>query len=194
MPGTTTANNRLIVQVGVWSSASATVSTVTDSAGDTFTKLTSFTASDHTQMSVWTAVVAGAGTKPTITATVTGASDVGVTALEYAGLSTAAGTAAVDQQAAATGTTSGAQLVRSAATAPVTANGELAIGFYADSGFGTSLVGDPGYTTRANLSPNGNMDLLVEDLPVSTGATPAAGVTTGASTVWLMATLVFKHG
>ena len=39
----TTAGDRLVVEVGVWSGSSATVSTVTDSAGDTFTKLTSFT-------------------------------------------------------------------------------------------------------------------------------------------------------
>jgi hypothetical protein len=193
--GATTANNRLVVQVGVWSSSSATVSTVTDNAGDTFTKLTSFTAADHTQMSVWTAVVATGGSKPTVTATVSGSADVGVVAAEYSGLSTVSGTGAVDQQATGTGTTgSSQQAVKSAATAQVTADGELALGFYADSGFGTKLTGDSGYTTRTNLSPNGNMDMLVEDTPVSTGATPAASVTTGASTVWLAATIVFKHG
>jgi hypothetical protein len=193
-PSLATQNNRLVVEVGVWGSTSATVNTVTDSAGDTFTKLTSFTASDHTQVSVWTAVVATGGSKPTITATVTASADVGMAAVEYSGLSTAAGAAAVDQQATATGTTTSAQSVKSAATSQVTADGELAVGFYADSGFGSSLVADPGYTSRVNLSPNGNMDMLVEDVAVSTGAMPAASVTTGASTVWLMATLVFKHG
>jgi hypothetical protein len=193
-PSLATQNNRLVVEVGVWGSTSATVNTVTDSAGDTFTKFTSFTASDHTQVSVWTAVVATGGSKPTITATVTASADVGMAAVEYSGLSTAAGAAAVDQQATATGTTTSAQSVKSAATSQVTADGELAVGFYADSGFGSSLVADPGYTSRVNLSPNGNMDMLVEDVAVSTGAMPAASVTTGASTVWLMATLVFKHG
>jgi hypothetical protein len=194
MPGATVKNNRLVVEVGVWGPQSGTASSVTDDAGDVFTKVTSFTGSDNTQLSVWTAVVAGGGTKPTITAKASSSSDVGVAAVEYSGMSTAAGTAAVDQQATGTGTTSGAALVRSAATPAATADGELAIGFYADSGFGTRLAGDPAYTTRANLSPNGNMDLLVEDTPVSTGARPAAGVTTGKSTVWLLATVVFKHG
>jgi Domain of unknown function (DUF1929)/Fibronectin type III domain/Glyoxal oxidase N-terminus len=193
-PANTTANNRLLVQVGVWSATSATVSAVTDNAGDTFTRLTSFTASDHTQMSVWTAVVATGGGRPTITAAVSGSADVGVAVAEYSGLSTVSGVAAVDQLATGTGTTgSSQQVVKSAATAQVTADGELAIGLYADSGFGIRLTGDPGYTTRANLSPNGNMDLLIEDTPVNTGATPAASVTTGASTVWLAATIVFKH-
>jgi Domain of unknown function (DUF1929)/Fibronectin type III domain/Glyoxal oxidase N-terminus len=193
-PVATTKNNRLVVQVGVWGSTGATVSSVTDDAGDVFTKVTSITASEKTQMSVWTAVVANGGTQPKITATVSANADVGVAAVEYSGLSTASGTAAIDQQATATDWTSGTQLVRSAATAPVTADGELAIGFYADSGFGTRLTADPAYTSRVNLSPNGYMDLLVEDTPVSTGARPAAGVTTGPSTTWLLATVVFKHG
>jgi hypothetical protein len=142
---------------------------------------------------VWSAVVATGGTKPTITATVTSAADVGAVALEYAGLSTAAGTAVVDQQAQNSGATIGATTVSSGATAAVTADNEVALGFYADSGFGTALTAGSGFTQRANVSPNGNMDLLVEDAAVGTGATPNAGAGTGASTVWLMATVVFKH-
>ena len=62
--------DRLVVEVGVWSSAHATASAVTDAAGDTFTELTHFIASDGTEESVWTApVTAGAGTKPAVTAT-----------------------------------------------------------------------------------------------------------------------------
>jgi len=192
-PSATVAGNRLVVLAGAWSGGSATVTSVTDNAGDTFTKLSAFTASDHTQLSVWTAVVATGGTRPTVTATATGSADIGVAVTEYSGLSTVAGTAVVDQSATGTGTTGGAQAVRSAQTGPVNADGELALGFYVDSGFGTRLAGDPGYATRTNLSPNGNMDLLVEDAPVSTGGTPMASVTTGPSTVWLMATIVFKH-
>ena len=63
---------RLIVEVGIWSSGNATAKTVTDAANDTFTKLLSFTASDHTEMSIWSApVTTGAGTKPAITITPT---------------------------------------------------------------------------------------------------------------------------
>lgn len=193
LPSATAKNNRLVVVVGVWNKSAATVSSVTDSAGDTFTKLTAFAASEKTQLSVWTAVVATGGTAATVTATLSGAADVGLAVSEYSGLSTAAGTGAVDQSATGTGTTGGAGLVRSAPTGPATADGELAIGCYADSGFNTALTGDPSYATRTNLSPNAFMQLLVEDTPVSTGATPAAGVTTGGSTTWLMATIVFRH-
>jgi hypothetical protein len=192
MPGNTTAGNRLVVEVGAWGSGSPTVSAVSDNAGDAFTRVASFAASDHTQMTVWTAVVATGGTRPVITATTTGTADIGVAALEYAGLSTAAGAAAIDVQAQASGTTSAAATVRSGPTAAVGADNELAIGFYADSGFGTALVGDPQYGTRVNASPNGNMDLLVQDSLVGTGATPNPGTTTGRSTVWLAATIVFR--
>jgi hypothetical protein len=138
-------------------------------------------------------VVATGGSRPTVTATATGSADIGVAVTEYAGLSTVAGTGVVDQSATGTGTTGAAQAVRSAQTGPASADGELALGFYVDSGFGALLAGDPGYTTRTNLSPNGTMDLLIEDAPVSAGGTPTASVTTGPSTVWLMATIVFKH-
>ena len=111
-------------------------------------------------------------------------------AVEYAGLSTAAGAAVLDVQAHATGTTGGAATVSSGATPAATGSGELAIGFYADSGFGDTLTAGTGYAARVNLAPTPDMELLVEDQAVGQGATPAATVGTGASTNWLMATLV----
>ena len=87
-----TAGNRLIVQAGVWSFGKATASGVTDSAGNTYTKLTSVKASDDTELSVWSApITAGGGTRPTVTVTTTASADIGASVLEYSGLSTAAG-------------------------------------------------------------------------------------------------------
>jgi hypothetical protein len=170
------------------------VSGVTDSAGNTYTKLTSFRASDQTEMSVWSApITAGGGTKPTITVKTTASADVGASVLEYSGLSTAAGAGAVDQLKTATGKTTTAANVSSGATAASTAAGELAIGFYADSGFGNTLAGDPTYTVRTNVSPTGDMELLAQDrVLTSSGATASPTVGTGANTPWLAATLVFK--
>jgi hypothetical protein len=189
-----TAGDRIVVEVGVWSSSNATASSVTDSAGNTYAELTHFTAPDGTEMSVWTApITAGGGSKPTITAKVTSAADIGLAAVEYAGLSTAAGTGALDVQAHATGTTGAAATVSSGATPATTGSGELTIGFYADSGFGDTLTPGSGYTGRVNLAPTGDMELLIEDQTIGQGATPAATAGTGPSTVWLMATLVFRH-
>ena len=164
------SGNRLVVEVGVWSSAKATASSVKDSAGDTFTELLHFKASDGTEMSIWSApVTAGGGTIPTITATPSAKADVGVAVLEYSGLSTAAGTAVVDQSADATGTTKAAAVVSTPATAPTTAPGELIVGFYADSGFDDNLMARMGFNGRVNVSPDEEMEFVAED--ALTGAT-----------------------
>jgi hypothetical protein len=189
-----TSGNRVIVEVGVWSSGSASASAVTDSAGNTYTELTHFKASDNTELSVWSApITAGGGTRPTITVKGTAKADIGATALEYSGLSTAAGTGVIDQLKTATGKTTAAGSVSSGATAPSSAAGELAIGFYADSGFGATLAGDPAYTVRTNVSPTGDMEFLVQDrVLTSAGTTANPGTSTGANIPWLAATLVLK--
>jgi len=195
-PSAVSTGDRMIVEVGSWSSGGATTSGVTDSAGNTYVKLTSFKASDGTELSLWTApITAGGGARLTVTARATATTDLGLVASEYAGLSSVNDASAVDVLRNATGTTgASAAAVSSGATAPTTAANEIAIGFYADSGFGDALVGDPGYMPRANTSPNGDMELFVEDGPVAAGATPNASVTTGARTVWLMSTVVFRSG
>jgi hypothetical protein len=66
------------------------------------------------------------------------------------------------------------------------------MGFYADSGFGTSPTPSTGFTARATIANQSDMDLLAEDRVVAAGATPNAGATTTSNTVWLMSTVVFK--
>jgi hypothetical protein len=195
LAGSLGAGNRLVVETGSWSSGGATVKTVTDSAGDTFTELLHGLAGDGTEMTVWSAPVsAGAGASPKITATATAKTDLGIAAVEYAGLSSAAGTAVVDHTADAVGKTSAAQTVSSGATPATAAANELAIGAYADSGFGDTLSPGAGFTSQVNVSPAGDMELVMEDQVLGAGATPAASVSTGASTYWQMATLVLKGG
>jgi hypothetical protein len=187
-----TSANRLVVEVGVWSSGSATAKTVTDSAGDVFTEVLHFTANDHTEMSIWTAPVStGAGAKPAVTVTSSAKADIGAAVLEYSGLSGAAGAGSVDVSAQAAGKTSAAAIVSSPATAAVTATNELSLGFYLDSGFGATLTAGAGYVSRVKVAPAGDMELLVEDKPVASGDTPTATVTTGSNTTWLMADVVF---
>jgi hypothetical protein len=188
-----TPGNRLVVEVGVWSAGGATTGKVADSVGDIFTEITQFVASDGTEMSVWTALVTHGPDQPIITATTTAPADVGVVAVEYSGLSTATGSAVVDQSMHATGKTVTSVAVSSGSTAATTSGPELALGFYLDSGFGSTLAGAPGYTSRANVSPSGTMQMLVEDTTVTAGASPAASVTTGADTIWSMATVVLEH-
>ena len=190
------AGDRLVVQVGVWNSAHATTSSVGDAAGDVFTEVSHFAAADGTEQSVWTApITAGAGTKPAIKATTTSAADIGIAAVEYSGLSSATGAAAVDGQAHAVGHTgSTPATVASGASAATTGPNELAVGFYTDSGFGDTLTPGTGYTARVTVAPTGDMELLTEDQLVPGGATPNATVNTGVNTYWLMTTITFKTG
>jgi hypothetical protein len=187
------SGDRLVVEVGVWNTSKATTTGVTDSAGDTFTEVSHFTGSDSTEQSVWTApITAGAGTEPSVTAKFSSTAAGAVTALEYSGLSTAAGSGAIDKLVTASGTTTSAASVSSGPTAATGASNELAVGFYSDSGFDDTLTAGPGYVARTNISGTDDMELLAEDQVVGAGATPAASVGTGAKTVWEMATVVFK--
>ena len=190
-----TGGNRLVVMAGVWSSGRATISGVSDAAGNTYTRVATVTASDNTQLSVWTApITAGDGTRPAITVTATGSADIGGAALEYAGLTTAAGAAAVDASQTGTGTSSTTGFVTSGPTPALAGDNELAMGFYADSGFNRTLTADPNDTERVNVSPTGDIEFLAEDATAGFGDTPAARVSTGAGTPWLMATVAFKSG
>ena len=113
--------------------------------------------------------------------------------LQYSGLSTAAGMGAVDQIASNTATSGGASGVSSGPTAPTAAAGELAVGFYADSGFSNTLAGDPSYAVRTNVSPVGDIEMLVQDQVLTgAGAAPNPLTATGPNTPWLAATVVFK--
>jgi hypothetical protein len=185
--------DRLVVETGIWNAAGATAASVTDSAGNKYVELLHFKASEGTEMSVWTApITAGGGTRPTITVKPTSAADVGVAVLEYAGLSPAADATVLDQTSHASGTTGAATTVASGATAATTASGELALGLYADSGFGDTLTAGAGFSSRVNVSNTPDMELLAEDQVVGAGATPNATVGTGKQTTWLMATVVLK--
>ena len=193
LPSNITTGNRLVVLTEMWHFAGPTAATVTDSAGNTYTKLLNFKGPDQAEMSVWTApITAGGGTKPTITVRPTSTAHLGFAVMEYSGLSTVNNATIVDQMRTASGTTGGAATtVSSGATPALTTNNALVLGFYVDSGFDATVTTDAAYTQRVNNTPNG-LSLVVEDRILSSGATPNATARTGPSTVWLMATVALK--
>lgn len=191
LPGPVTVGNRLIVEVGVWGSAHPTAKTVTDSLGNAYTEVLHAVASDGTEQSLWTAPVTTAGAAPTVKVAATAKADIGAAVLEYAGLSSAAGSGAVDVSQTATGTAATASTVNSGATAAVSGSG-IALGLYDDSGFGTTPTPTAGFTKRAAVTGAKDIDLLVADEEVGAGDTPNAGATTAAGAVWLISTVVFK--
>jgi hypothetical protein len=189
-----TTGDRLLVEASVWGRG-ATAASVSDSAGDQYTELLRRVAPDGTEMSVWTApVTARDGTQPSIAVVPTLTSDVGAVGVEYSGLSRAPGASAVDQIAGAGGRTRGPATVRTSPTRTTTGDEELAVGLYADSGFGDALTAGRGFMQRVNISPTTtSMEQLVEDRVVGRGFRPDSTVHTGAQTPWMMATIVFKN-
>ncbi len=184
------SGNRLVVQAGVFSNGGATAASVSDSAGDQFTRVLNFLADDGTEMSVWTApVTAGAGSRPDITLTATSSADIAIVAAEYSGLSTI-GTGA-EASVHDVGTTSSAATVSSGSTAVITGSNRLAIGFFAESGWHNALTADGAFAQRANLSPTGDMELLLQDTIVTAGTAVHATVGTGGNTPWAAAVVVF---
>jgi hypothetical protein len=188
-----TSGDRLIVVASIWGRGAGATG-VSNSAGDHFTELLRGVAADGTETSVWTAPVrAGGSGRQAVTVSASGVADLGAIAVEYAGLSSAPGASAIDRIAAAGGTTRGAATVDSGRTQPTTAPGELALGIYADSGFGDLVRAGRRYTERAAITRTRTMmEQVVEDRVVALGATPDASARTGAQTPWTMATLVFR--
>src|SRR5262249_45221192 len=151
-----TSGNRIVVVVGVWNNG-AVASGVTDSAGNTYTKVAGLVAPDGTEETIWTApITAGGGTRPTGTAPADGTADIGIAAVEYSGLAGAAGSAGVDQPVTTNGSPGGPGRVAWGAPAPATAGNELAVGAYVDSGFGDTLSYGSAWSGRTNVSPTGD--------------------------------------
>ena len=194
LPSNTLAGDRLVVETGIWSAGNATAKSVTDSAGDKFTELVHFVAGDGTEESVWSApITSGSSGPPLVSVTPSAAADIGASVLEYSGLSTVSDATVVDRSAHAVGKTGAARrTVASGATPATSAGNELALGFYADSGFGDSLTAGSGWTSGSRSPTFGDMEVLAQDQVAWAGATPNATVATGANTYWLMSTLVLK--
>ena len=187
-----TAGDRLVVEVGVWKAGGASTASVADTTGDPFVEVTHFTASDGTEMSIWTAPVLVGGAKTTITAKASSASDIGLVGLEYSGLSSwptpprsirfpsPAGQACPPGRSTRRRLRPRAKATSSPSVSTPTPASVTPWARVRDS------------PQRADVSPTGNMEMLAEDEPAALGSTPAASVVTGANTVWLMATVVFE--
>lgn len=192
-----TAGNRLIVMVGVDGGSTNTAQSVSDAAGNTYTKVTSTRASDNTEMSIWTApITAGAGSRPVVTARSSASATMAITVTEYAGLSTAAGTGAVDVFNAASGSATLSGTAQSGATAGTTGVGEVAIGFYLDGGPARSISTPTGYTSRLSGANNSSMEYAVVDQtlwPIGSTANAAFTISAIATMPWTAATVVFKR-
>jgi hypothetical protein len=187
----TPVGNRLIV--GVQTAPTITTSSITDSAGNTYTKLA--TQADSTsELTLWTSLITVAGTL-TVTVTFSGSSATSraISVAEYAGLSTDTGSACVDKSAATSGTSTSAA---SGSTAATTGNGQIAIGAFGGLGVAAqSFTGTGGFTKQVGVDGGATAaGCWLADAAAAVGTTPSATGTLGQTTTWSAICAVLKIG
>lgn len=175
------SGNRIIVAIAIWNSTATTVTSVTDSAGNTYVKDRDAVESDGTHISIWSApITVGGGTKPTVTAHASASTaEWAMYIEEWAGL-----------KAGNSGYTDGTNAkVIGISTSPVTSNastpvpatsGEIAIGFYGDGGNGVVTIGvSAGWTQRGSSIQNtsSTAEACIEDQNTTAGVGSNASFT-----------------
>jgi Carboxypeptidase regulatory-like domain/Calcineurin-like phosphoesterase len=197
LPNPVAASNRVVVGVRVDSNPNGSVvQAVSDSAGNVYTKhvtaINNRPSGFQAEVTIWSAVViAGAGTRLTVTATSSGSADLSIGAAEYSGLSTLSGPGAVDQVAA--GGAVGASGPASGATPATTNTNELAVGYYGDGGSNVAITPGTGWSQRFNNSANSQGTIALEDqLAANPGATPNSQWSNASPNSWAVAEAVFK--
>lgn len=144
-----TAGNRIIVGISIFGNSGAVISSITDSAGNTYAKDSpACVLSDGSDVSVWSApIVFGAGTKPTVTAHASLASFKWALYINEYNVSQATsayldGTKVNNVAAITSPATSGASTPAPGAT------GELAFGLFGDTNAQTTISASSGWTLR----------------------------------------------
>lgn len=141
------AGNRIIVVASIWNAPATTVTSVTDTAGNTYVLDKRLSVSDNTDITLWSApITVGAGTKPTVTLHASGTNgEWALEIFEYSGLASG-GTGYLDGTAGTATAVAGATL-SSGATSPVPgASNELAVGAYGDGGNNTTITVGAGWS------------------------------------------------
>ena len=168
---------------------------MTDAAGNTYSELLHFKASDTTEESVWTApITAGGGTKPAIRSSRARRPTSAQRRRSIPGCRRAPGAAVVDQVAQATGPRPRPATVASGATRGDGCGQRARNRHVRRFGVRRHAHRRLGLHAARQTSPaHPNIDLLTEDqVLASAGATPNATAGAGAKTTWLMATVVLQ--
>jgi len=186
-PTISTGGDLLVLTASVYSGATNRITSVTDSAGNTWTEVSAFDSSGHySDGEIWYAANAKATT--TVTVHVASATTISFEILEFSGVATSA---PLDASAGASNTGTSAS---SGSATPSSAN-ELAVGFVAGHGNSEALTPNAaGYTTEPQQTSTGTNTVSVvsgyEVLP-TTGAT-AFSATFGSAMYWAAGVAIFK--
>jgi Bacterial Ig-like domain (group 3)/Domain of unknown function (DUF2341)/Concanavalin A-like lectin/glucanases superfamily len=181
LPGSSTAGNLIVLSLSI-ASQSYTVSTVTDTKGNTYSPAigpTDWNAGADRSWTYYASNIAGGGSPITITATFSGTPPSGdIYAAEYSGITTSS---PLDQTSSGTGL-SGITLDSGSKT--TTQASELIFGFGMSAGH--AIVDSP-YTARSTFDNNFIADRVVS----STGSYHVTATNTGANN-WMCQMVTFK--
>ena len=180
--------NDLIVVHCLWGNTTQTLSSVTDTAGNTYTLIANSSVTESTNMrtqSAYAIITAGSGTKPTITCTRSSTSNAAwIEVAEYSGTATSG---VLDQSAG----TSGTSATPTSPSVTTTASGELIVGLFTqDGGAGETWTGGSGYTLRSPST--GSNERALEDQVQSTAGSISANATMSSSQSWTAVIITFK--
>jgi hypothetical protein len=186
-----TVGNRLMVVVTVQAASAPSVSSMTDTAGNSYRKMGAAADTTPTATELWSCpIVLGGGTKPTITANFAAASThYSISILEYSGLSVINDTDALDGFVA----TANASSTTSAAgpTGASTASNELRLMVYGDWGNSITVTSASG-TTRVSFNDTKGGVVVAEVDTGSSGSTSSASFTLSAAHPSVAIVAVFR--
>lgn len=180
----TSTGNSIIITVGDDAGAINKISTITDSAGNTYTQATTVASTDS--LSVWHCLGIKGGSSVTITVTYLSVSitNVSITAQEFQGLLYPA---AADQAASTTGTST---TPTSAVSGFPAKERELVIGAVCYAAAGSTAALGTGYTNLGNETTNVTIHSAQESKVIGTSATQTASFTI-TSAAWLCAVVTY---
>ena len=183
-----TAGNLLVLSASVYTGATNTLTSVTDSAGNTWIKIGAFFVSGHnSDGEMWYSPNAKSVT--TVTATTNSAASVAFEVQEFAGI------AKVNPLDVSAGTSNTGTTAGSGSVTPGIAN-ELVVGFVAGHGNTQPIaVTSPGYTTQPQQTTTGTIATVVSGYRVL--GSPSAQTFSGSfssAMYWGAGIAVFKPG
>jgi hypothetical protein len=166
-PVPTTSGDLLVASISEYTGATNPITSVTDTAGNTWTRLAGYNSSGHNSNGeVWYS--AGARATTTVTAHTASAASMSLVVQEFSGVAT---TSPVDT---ATGTSATGLTAASGSTASSAAN-DLAVGFVAGHGNAESVtVTAPGYVAQPQQTTTGSIATVVAGYQVLSSPTSTA--------------------
>jgi hypothetical protein len=183
--GSTTTGNLIVVGVSFDSGTLNTVTAVSDSKSNTYTKILDL---DGTQdVTLWYAqnITGGASHTVTVTFNSGAGAALGFVAQEFTGI---ASSSSLDKSVIAQGTST---TPASGNTAATTQADELVVGVLGFSSTSTSITLGSGYSNLGSVTGT-NLSAALESKVVAATGAQSAGATLGASRAWCMGVATFK--